>query len=123
MGNATSVDPWDAFPRERNKKPACACARRREGGCKLKATPEKSITEVDLSFLPSFLSKIYFAQMVDSDIFVKLSEIFTWKSQPPLKLHSKITSFMVAMQECVSWQNAVWLLNGKMASTHLPACS
>ena len=22
MGNATSVDPWDAFPRERNKKPA-----------------------------------------------------------------------------------------------------
>ena len=32
MGNATSVDPWDAFPRERNKKPACAGGKKKEGG-------------------------------------------------------------------------------------------
>ena len=39
MGNATSVDPWDAFPRkrgrdrERNKKPAAACAEREAKCC------------------------------------------------------------------------------------------
>ena len=48
MGNATSVDPWDAFPRGRNKKPA--------GGEEEDQSNFELITEVTvLLFLTSFL--------------------------------------------------------------------